>query len=218
MSDGTQSGATAAVESPANFYGGVVLAAGAAVALIVSFVHEGNLGFFGPALMPRVFAILVGIGGLGVVTGQLVLRNPKDFFGGAALVGLAIVAMLASIDLPGMRGFAFGPGTAPRLFALLLASLGALVSFNGLIFDGPPLERFYIRGPVFLSASVFCFAGTIRTLGLVAASYLTILISAFATPEVRWRETVVWGVILTAFCAVLFPYGLNLPMQLWPRF
>ena len=218
MSDGTRSGAGAAIENSANYYGGAILAAAAFIALGVSIYHPGNLGFFGPVLMPRAFAIVAGIAGLGVVTGQLALRNPRDFFGGAALVGLAVVAMLAAIDLPGMRGFAFGPGTAPRLFALLLAFLGMIVSFNGLIFDGPPLERFAIRGPFFLTASVFCFAATIRPLGLVIASYATIVVSAGATPDVKWHETAIWGVLLTAFCAILFPYGLNLPMQLWPRF
>jgi putative tricarboxylic transport membrane protein len=218
MSDGTRSDAGTVIQNSANLYGGAIIALLAFIALGVSLYHPGNLGFLGPVLLPRAFAVLVGVAGLGVITGQLTLRNPRDFFGGAALIGLAVVAMLAAIDLPGMRGFAFGPGTAPRLFALLLATLGGLVSFNGLIFDGPPLERFYIRGPVFLTASVFCFAATIRSLGLVIASYLTILLSAGATPDVRWHETLIWGVLLTAFCAVLFPYGLNLPMQLWPRF
>ena len=41
---------------------------------------------------------------------------------------------------------------------------------------------------------------------------------AYATEEIRWVETLIWCAILTAFCALLFPYGLNLPLQLWPRF
>ena len=49
------------------------------------------------------------------------VRGPRDFYGGLALIGLAIVAIWASGDLPGTHGFAFGPGTAPRLFAGLLA-------------------------------------------------------------------------------------------------
>jgi putative tricarboxylic transport membrane protein len=217
MSDATRSGAGAAGHNLTNIYGAWVIVALAVVALAVSFYHPGVQGNFGPVLMPRAFAVVVALAGLGVAFGQVQIRNAQDFFGGAALIGLAIVAMLAAVDLPGMRGFAFGPGTAPRLFAMLLAALSGLVAFNGLVFDGPPLQKFYIRGPLFLTLSVFTFAATIRTLGLVIASYLTILVSAAATPDVKWRETLVWGVILTAFCSVLFPYGLNLPMQLWPR-
>jgi putative tricarboxylic transport membrane protein len=217
MSDGTRSG-TAVIPNMANFYGAVVLIAASLVALAISFYHPGNLGFFGPVLMPRAFAVVVLLAGAGAITGHLPIRNAQDFFGGAALIGLAVVAMLAAIDLPGMKGFAFGPGTAPRLFAVLLASLGGIVSFNGLVFDGPPLAKFYIRGPLFLTASVFCFAACIRPLGLVVASYATIMVSAGATNDVNWKETALWGIVLTAFCSVLFPYGLNLPMQLCPKF
>jgi putative tricarboxylic transport membrane protein len=41
--------------------------------------------------------------------------------------------------------------------------------------------------------------------------------AAGATPEARPVEAVIWGVVLTAFCCLLFPYALNLPLQLWPN-
>jgi len=201
-----------------DIYGGAAMLLFAVAALVYSVYRLGMVDFFGPVFMPRVLALVIGLAGAGVAGGLLRVRNQQDFYGGVALVGLAVATTLAGVELPGMRGFAFGPGTAPRLFALLLAALGGLVAFNGLIFKGPALERFAIRGPVFLTASVFAFAATIRPLGLVIASYVTILIAAAATPDVKWRETVIWGAVLTAFCALLFPYGLNLPMQLWPRF
>jgi putative tricarboxylic transport membrane protein len=43
------------------------------------------------------------------------------------------------------------------------------------------------------------------------------VICAAAADDIKWRETVIWAAVLTAFCAFLFPYGLNLPFQLWPR-
>jgi putative tricarboxylic transport membrane protein len=146
-----------------------------------------------------------------------VIRNPRDFFGGLALVGLAAVAFWASSNLPGMHGFAFGPGTAPRLFAGLLAVLGAAVAIVGLVTDGPALERFHLRGPLFITVALIIFALSIRPLGLVLASFVTIVVAAAGTKEVRWLETLIWAVVLTIFCALLFPYGLNLPFQLWPR-
>jgi putative tricarboxylic transport membrane protein len=145
------------------------------------------------------------------------IRNPRDFFGGLALVGLALFALWASRDLPGMHGFAFGPGTAPRLFACLLGVLGAAIAIIGFLTDGPALERFYIRGPLFITASLIVFAMLIRQGGLVLASFASIMVAAAGTEEVRWVETVIWAVVLTIFCSLLFPYGLNLPFQLWPR-
>jgi putative tricarboxylic transport membrane protein len=147
-----------------------------------------------------------------------IIRNPQDFYGGLALIGLALFAFWAGSDLPGMRGFAFGPGTAPRLFAGLLAATGAAVAIIGFFFDGPGVERYAIRGPVFVIAAILFFAASIRPLGLVITSFVTIVIAATATKEVRWIETVIWAAVLTAFCAFLFPYALNLPLQLWPRY
>jgi putative tricarboxylic transport membrane protein len=149
--------------------------------------------------------------------GRSRIRNPRDFYGGLAMVALALFALWASSDLPGMRGFAFGPGTAPRLFAVILGILGIAVMLVGLFAEGPAMERFAIRGPIFITASTIIFAISIRHLGLVIASYVSIVLASFGTTEVRWLEALIWGAALTAFCVFLFPWALNLPMQLWPQ-
>lgn len=147
---------------------------------------------------------------------RLPIGSRQDYFGGLGLVALALFALWASRDLPGMRGFAFGPGTAPRGFAIMLGLIGLAVAVIGFLTKGPPVDRFGVRGPVFILASVFVFALCIRPLGLVVASFLSIVISAAATTEVRWVETVIWAAVLTLFCALLFPWGLNLPLPMWP--
>lgn len=215
-----------------------------------------------------------GQGGASAPATRNVIRSPKDFWGGLSLVLLAAFALWAASDLPGMRGFAFGPGTAPRLFAYGLMALGFGVMLVGLLTDGEPLERFTFsgsfggavlvislipiyyfasrigkwvpgvspdivvaavgatvvvvlaflltnvapRGPLFITAATIIFAIAVRPLGLVIASYVSLVIAANATKDVRWVETIVWCAVLTAFCSLLFPYGLNLPLQLWPRF
>jgi putative tricarboxylic transport membrane protein len=52
----------------------------------------------------------------------------------------------------------------------------------------------------------------------VVSAFLTFMIAALGTAETKWKETLIVGIVLTAFCSFLFPYGLGLPMQLWPRF
>lgn len=146
------------------------------------------------------------------------IRNPQDFWGGLVLLCVALLGLWAGWNLPGMHGFAFGPGTAPRMFAVILGVLGGAIMVNGLITRSQAFEGYTWRGPLFITASVLTFAFTIRPLGLVISSFVTIMLAAAATPEVRWRETVVLAAGLTLFCALLFPYGLNLPLQLWPRF
>jgi putative tricarboxylic transport membrane protein len=153
----------------------------------------------------------------GARQGGSFIRAPRDFWGGVALIGLGLFALWASRDLPGMRGFAFGPGTAPRMFAIVLGVLGGIIALGGMLNKGPGIDRFYFRGPFFISLSVVLFAWMVRPLGLVIASYLSILAAAGATPEARVVETLIWGAVLTLFCCLLFPIALNLPLQLWPN-
>jgi len=145
------------------------------------------------------------------------IRNPQDFWGGVVLVAFALFALWAGSDLPGMRGFAFGPGTAPRLFGWLLVGVAAIIAINGLISDGPPLERWGVRAPVLFIASVIFFGATVRPLGIVLSTFITLMIASGASKEVRWVEATIWAAVLTVFCVALFVYGLNLPLQLWPR-
>src|SRR6516225_6801763 len=145
------------------------------------------------------------------------VRGPREFYGGLVLVAVALFALWASRDLPGMRGFAFGPGTAPRIFAVVLGVLGIIVAATGVLTKGPGIDRFYIRGPLFVTLSVVLFAWLVRPMGLAIASFLSIVAAAGATPEAKLWETVVWAAFLTLFCSLLFPYALNLPMQMWPN-
>jgi putative tricarboxylic transport membrane protein len=206
--------------------------------------------------------------------GRGLIRSPRDFWGGIALIALALFALWASSDLPGLRGFAFGPGTAPRMFAYVLLALGVAIVLVGVLTDGAPLEQFTFAGPMFsallllaliplnifssrisrlipsiaadvvfaavtgivvvalalvltrvaprgpllITAATIVFGVTVRPLGLVCASFISLIVSAYATEEIRWVEALICAAVLTAFCSVLFPYGLNLPLQLWPRF
>lgn len=145
------------------------------------------------------------------------IRNPQDFWGGVGLVLFALFSLWAGSDLPGMRGFAFGPGTAPRLFGWLLVGTGGLIALSALITHGPPLEKWGIRAPVLFIASVVFFGLTIRPLGLVISAFCTLMIASAASKEVRWVEAIIWAMVLTLFSIGLFIYGLNLPIQLWPR-
>lgn len=145
------------------------------------------------------------------------IRNPQDFYGGLALVAIAVFAWWAGSDLSGMRGIAFGPGTAPRLFSWLLVATGAGVAVTGLFAGGAPLEKWGVRAPLLFIVSVIFFGATVRPFGLVVSAFFTLMIASAATREVRWIEATIWSAALTVFCVGLFVYGLNLPLQLWPR-
>ncbi len=176
-------------------------------------------GFFQFAFEPnllRIFTLPLLV--VAAITAFLPVKGPQDYYGGVVLIALALFAFWASSDLPGMRGFQFGPGTAPRLFAGLMLALGVGVVLTGLFLVGPGLQRYQWRGPFFVSLAILSFAVTIRPLGLVISAFASFMISALGSTDQRWTQTLIVGIAITAFCSVLFPYALGLPFQLWPRF
>ncbi|MDB5634614.1 MAG: hypothetical protein JWR49_3469 [Tardiphaga sp.] len=146
------------------------------------------------------------------------VKGPQDFVGGLALMAIALFALWASSDLQGMHGFSFGAGTAPRMFGVLLLGLGGAVAVVGLLTEGPHLATYAWRGPLFVTLAIVSFAVTIRPMGLIVSAFISFMVSALGTPETRWKETTIVGVLLTAFCSFLFPYALGLPLQLLPAF
>jgi len=125
------------------------------------------------------------------------IKGPQDFVGGLVLVAVSIFALWACSDLQGMHGFSFGPGTAPRMFATLLMGLGAAVAVVGIVQEGPRLQHYAWRGPLFVMAGIVFFAFAIRPLGLIISGLATFLISALGSDETRWVEASVVGVCLT---------------------
>lgn len=216
MSDATPSGEwarSAAAHRQYNLVGGLILAAAGLALFAASFMLQNPV-----PLAVRGSVVIFTAVGIAISAGLLRVQNPQDVYGGMALILLALTAFVASNDLPGMRGFAFGPGTAPRLFAFTLAVLSLGVVVTGLLTRGPEVSSYKLRGVIFIIGAILAFAATIRPLGLVIASFATMVICAAASEDIKWLETFIIAALVTAFCSVLFPYGLNLPFQLWPRF
>jgi hypothetical protein len=108
------------------------------------------------------------------------------------------------------------------------------VGFCGLILIGTAfakpgdlMERWSLRGPVFITIAILAFAITIRPfsfgsvsipgLGLVVAGPLAIMIGGYATPDARLRELVILALALSAFCMLLFGDALSLPIPVFPQ-
>ena len=132
------------------------------------------------------------------------------------VIAVALFAFWQAAALPiGTLG-GMGPGMLPKSLAVLFGVLGALLVLGSVFEAGPPLERWSIRGPVFVALAIVAFGLTVRPLGLVVAGPVAIVIAALASEEVRWVETIVVGVLMTAICVGLFKFALGLPIPLAP--
>ena len=79
---------------------------------------------------------------------------------------------------------------------------------------------FGIVGPsslVICLLAVVLFGYALKPLGLVLATVLLIMISAWGGNEFKFKEAVISSIILAAFGSAVFIWGLQLPINIWPQ-
>ncbi len=148
------------------------------------------------------------------------VRNPKDFWAGVLFVASGVAAIVLVRRHPFGTTAAMGPSYFPTVLGALLAFLGALAVSRSLRPTKAQVAMGSARARplVLVLASVVAFGVTLPTLGLVVASMLLVVVSRAATSGFRPVEVLVFGGALTALCAVVFVWGLKMPMPLWPAF
>jgi len=204
--------------------------------LAISLLDFDAARYFEPLSPLGMFLWAVGLAlvalGLVILILRVHVTNHRDYYGGLALIALAVLFFWAGSDLPGLRGFSFGAGTAPRLFAVGLTLVSAVIVVQGLVTQGEPMSAFAVRGPLLVTLAILSFSFFIRgvtfewsgslvripAFGLIIASFVTFVIAAAASRETRWVEATIMAAAITAFCWFLFVWLLGLPFQLWPRF
>lgn len=145
-------------------------------------------------------------------------RSLQDIAGGIFLILIALLALYLVNHLPASGRVGFASGTAPRLFAYGLLGLGVWIAASGFINEGPGLDRWTIRGLVTIIGAVLFFAVSIRVFGLAITGVPMVVLASFASKDVRWKESIIFGIAITTFCAILFPFALGQPIPLWPTF
>jgi len=144
------------------------------------------------------------------------LRSPNNLYFGLFLILVGIVGLRLIGDLRLGSAVRMGPGYMPTLLCWVLIGLGVLNGARAFAVGADPTTPWNYKALLLVSASVGAFALAITPLGLATAVLLVVLIASLAHSEVRIGHSLVLGVGLGAFCAVVFIVGLGLPMQIWP--
>jgi hypothetical protein len=165
------------------------------------------------------------------------IKSPLDFGGGLFLIAIAALGFGGAFDLPFGKLSGIGSGLMPKVVAVLVGAFGALLVAQALILEGDRLERWHLRGPIFVLGAVLVFAVVIRgsnlnfggfaglpvlatvkipALGLVVAGPLAVMIASLADPGTRPREIAVFAVVMTLLSGLLFKELLNLPIPFDP--
>jgi putative tricarboxylic transport membrane protein len=145
-----------------------------------------------------------------------IIRAPQDMAAALFLIGLGAFALWQNAGLERGTLRVFGPGMMPTILAWACIIAGFAVGIGAMLWDGPKLERWTFRGPLFILGSAVAFGLTVRPLGMVIAAPLAIMLSSMASSETKLGEAAIFAVVITAFCLGLFRFTLNLPIPVAP--
>jgi hypothetical protein len=166
-----------------------------------------------------------------------VIKSPFDLAGGLFLIGLAALGLAGGFNLPTGTLSGIGSGLMPRAVSVLVGAFGLLLIVQAFLLEGSALERWHLRGPVFVLGAVLAFALVIRgstlnfggvfgipvlatvripQLGLIVAGPLAVIVSSFAAKDTKLKEIVAFAAVMTLLSGILFKELLNLPIPFDP--
>ena len=157
------------------------------------------------------------------------IKSQKDFFGGLLYVVIGGGFAIGSTNYTIGDSARMGPGYFPLLVGILLAILGAVIVFKSLVVetpDGDPIGKWAWKPLVYIILANFLFGlllgGVpslgIPSLGVMIGILVLTLVAAKAGPEFKLKEVIILAIVLAAGSWLVFIWGLNLQMPVWPSF
>jgi hypothetical protein len=146
------------------------------------------------------------------------IRNPKNFLSGLLFMGFGVVALIISRSYVVGTASKMGAGYFPRALGVLLIGLGALLSVLSLRSTQEPKIVWHWRPLAVILLSVCIFCWLMDYLGVIVTSVALVFVASTASPEFRWKEALISGVILALASTAIFVYGLAIPLPMWPAF
>jgi hypothetical protein len=157
------------------------------------------------------------------------IKSQKDFVAGLMfmLVGAAFAFGATKYNVG--TGARMGPGYFPLMLGVLLAILGALITFYSLVektVNGDKIGSTawkplcYILGSNVMFGILLGGLPSIKlpAMGLIVAIYALTIISAKADNSFKWRDVLVLATVLAIGSYLAFIVLLKLQFPVWPTF
>lgn len=156
------------------------------------------------------------------------IGHPKNFWGGIifAVIGATFALIAKGIpSLSFMQGYAMGtparmgPAFFPFWLGLLLFVLGLVIAFNGMRErggEGSAFPRFHWKPIILVLGAVVLFGAIMKPIGMLLAGVVLIVVASYGSATFELKRSVILGVSLSIFCALVFVWGLKLPIPLCP--
>jgi len=157
------------------------------------------------------------------------IKSQKDFFAGLMFMGVGTAFALGATTYNVGNGARMGPGYFPLMLGILLAIIGAAITFNATVVetaDGDKIGKWAWKPLFFILASNFAFGVLlgglpsfgIPAMGLIVAIYALTFIAGLAGNEFKVKEAFILATILAVGSYVAFVWALKLQFPVWPSF
>lgn len=146
------------------------------------------------------------------------IRNRKEFTLGLLYAAVGAFFALTSLDYDFGTRIRIGPGYFPFWLGVILAGIGVAILLRSLSpeTESARLPDFHIRGLIIVFGSLALFAALLKLLGAFFGVVLLVVLASVASHEFDLRKSLIWALIVAAFCAVLFVVLLDVQIPLWP--
>ena len=153
------------------------------------------------------------------------IKNLQDFWSGLFFFALGVLAIYLSRDYPMGSALQPGPGYFPTWLGGIMIGFGVVIGGLAFKLEADPNQAAEFREWAFRPWLVLTAALSVYALlmdadvGFVPSLMVLIIGCALAHKDVRWRETLVLSVLVTAGAVGIFHFGLGLPYPLfwWNR-
>lgn len=159
------------------------------------------------------------------------IGHPRDFWAGVMFIAIGVMFALVAKglrfgDAVLLAGYAMGtparmgPAFFPFWLGLILILLGVIIAVIGYRTQGGPgaaFPKFHWRPILYVLGAVIIFGIVMKPIGMLLAGIVLVVIASIGNPEKSpMRTTLILAVSLVVFCALVFVWGLKLPIPLCP--
>ena len=157
------------------------------------------------------------------------IKSQKDFFSGLLFMAVGVAFALGATSYNVGTGARMGPGYFPLMLGILMAVLGAVITFKALVVeteDGEKIGTLAWKPLFFIIAANLVFGvllGGLPSIGLpamgmIAGIYALTFIASLAGDKFNFKENLILATILAVSCYLGFIVLLKLQFKAWPTF
>ena len=157
------------------------------------------------------------------------IKSQKDFFAGLMFMGVGLAFAWGATTYNVGSGARMGPGYFPLMLGVLMAVLGAVITFKALVLEtvgGDKIGKWAWKPLFFIIAANVVFgvllAGVpalkIPAFGLIVAIYAVTFIASMAEEGWKVKNTFILATVLAIGSYLAFVMALKLQFPVWPSF